>query len=126
MHVRILLTGLALSAAVAVSAETTNSPAKIRELSLRECIDLALSRNRDIEIEHLTVEMAGDVLSSAYGAYVPAFSFTARHDYVSQPSSIDAKKAGLDFPYELKTDTLRPELSGVLPIGMSYDFNAIA
>src|SRR5712672_3293406 len=126
MHIRILLLGLCLCAAGAVSAQTTNSPANPRALSLGECIDLALSRNLDLQIEHLTAEMSSDLLSSAYGVYVPVFSFTARHDYVSQPSTIDPKKAGQDFPYKLNTDTLRPELSGAIPFGLSYDFNAIA
>lgn len=123
MRVSILL-GVALGATFLASAQTTTSPVKARSLSLRECIDLALSRNLDLQIEHLTADIAGYNLSSAYGAYAPLFSFSARHGFVSQPGDFDPQKFNPDFPYEMQNDTLGPMLSGKLPMGLSYNFNA--
>ena len=124
MRFRTLL-GLVLCAAVTSSAQITNPPASIRSLSLRECIELALSKNLDLRIERLHQDMAADSLYGAYGVYDPVLSFTARRDFVSQPGDIDPKKPGTDLPYELTTDSLGPALSGVLPFGLSYDLNAI-
>jgi outer membrane protein TolC len=81
---------------------------------------MALSRNLDLQIEHLTTDIAGYNLSGAYGVYVPNLSFRAQHDFVDQPADFDPKKAGIDFPYQMENDTLQPGLTGKLPIGLSY------
>src|SRR5216684_6146614 len=119
-----LLAGLALCTALISSGQDTKLPSGTRSLSLRECIDLALRRNLDLQIEHLTADIAGYNLSGAYGAYIPAFSFRAQHNYISQPGDFDPQKFNQDFPYELKSDTLSPGLNGRLPIGLSYDLRA--
>ena len=111
-------------AMLAGSAYGAPATPEVRSLSLRECIDLALGRNLDLRIEHLTADVAGYNLSSSYGAYAPLFSFGARHDYVSQPGDFDPQKFNPDFPYEMKNDTLGPMLGGKVPIGLSYNFNA--
>jgi outer membrane protein TolC len=120
----LLLAGLALCTPLLATAQGTNVASSTRSLSLRECLDLALSRNLDLQIEHLNTDIAGFNLNGAYGVYVPAFSFRAQHDFVDQPADFDPKKAGLDFPYEMQNDTLSPGLSGKLPIGLTYGFNA--
>jgi len=103
----------------------TNSPApNTRALRLRECIDLALSRNLDLQIEHVNTDVAQYYLSGAYGVYVPTLSFRAQRDSVDQPGNFDPKKVSSDFPYELRSDTLEPGLKGALPIGLSYSLDA--
>jgi outer membrane protein TolC len=104
----------------------THPPEKTRTLSLRECILMALTRNLDLEIVRMSVDVARFNLNGSYGAYVPTFSFSARHDFVSQPPDFDPKKANFDFPYELTSDSAGPALNGLLPIGLSYDLNAVA
>jgi outer membrane protein TolC len=121
MRFRILL-GLIFCAIAVASAQTTNSPANTRPLSLRNCIDLALTRNLDLRIQHLTVEMAGDALSSAYGVYSPNFSFDATHSYESDLGSFDAKKFNPYMPAKITTDKLGADLNGKVPFGFSYDF----
>src|ERR1039458_5712042 len=123
MHIRILL-GLILGAAVAASAQTTNSPANQRALSLRECIDLALNRNLDLQIEHLTAEISGDALSSAYGVYVPKITVGATHSYETDPGEFDARKFNPYFPTEITTEKLGSELNGKVPFGFNYDFSS--
>jgi outer membrane protein TolC len=123
MSIRVLLGILALAAGAA-SAQNTNAPSNTRRLSLHECIDLALSCNLDLRIQHLTADMVRDNLTASYGAYAPLFSFGARHDYVNEPGDFDARKFNPYFPAEIKTDTLGPELNGKLPYGLSYDLSA--
>lgn len=119
MWFRILL-ALTLGYAGAVPAPAASAQPRTRFISLRECIELALTRNLDIRISRLHAEMAGYTLTGAYGPYVPVFSFRARHEFVSQPGDFDPQKFNLDQPYEMNTDLLGPALTGNLPIGMSY------
>jgi outer membrane protein TolC len=120
----LLLAGLTVCLPLLAPAQSTNLFARGRPLSLRESFDLALSRNLDLQIEHLTADLAGYSLSVAYGVYFPTFSFRAQHDFVDQPADFDPKKLSPDFPYEMKNNTLEPGLTGKLPIGMSYGLNA--
>ena len=119
-----LSAGLALLGPLIASGQLTNSFATTRQLSLRECFDLALRRNLDLQIERLTTDIASYNLFSSYGVYVPSISFRAEHDFVSEPADFDPKKAGLDFPYEMQNDLLEPGLRGKLPTGLSYGLTA--
>jgi outer membrane protein TolC len=121
MFVRILL-ALACACHWAAFSQETNAPAETRAMALRDCIDLALSHNLDLKIQYLSLDIARYNLGGAYGAYIPQFAFNARHDYISQPFEVDPKKAGVDYPYKMNTDTIGPSILGVLPMGLNYDF----
>ena len=121
MRVRILVV-IAVCAAVIAAAQTGPSPTAPRSLSLQQCIQLALNHNLDVQIERLTAGIAGFSLGGAYGAYDPTFSFTAKHAYVSEPGGFDPRKFNPYFPDELTTDTLGSSLTGLAPIGLSYNF----
>ena len=118
-----ILLALALQACSLAPAQTTNLSSTTRSLSLRECLDLAVSRNLDLRIEHLTADIAAYDLRGAYGVYSPIFTFEAQHSYLDQPGDFDPKKSGTDFPYQLGADTLSSGLTGQLPIGLNYDFS---
>lgn len=118
------LLALTAWACLAVSAQETMPAARARWLSLRDCFDLALGRNLDIQIEHLNTTIAHANLSGAYGAYIPTFSADARHEFVSQPGDFDSQKFNPDFPYELNADRIGSSLAGALPFGLSYDLSA--
>lgn len=120
----LLLAGLAVCAPLLARSQATNRFSSTRPLSLRESFNLALSRNLDLQIEHLTADIAGYNLSASYGVYVPNLSFRAQHDYLNEPPDLDPKKSGLDFSYQMQNDTLEPGLSGKLPIGLSYGVKA--
>ena len=124
---RKIFAGLILSASLAAVAQT-NPPAVApkRVLTLRQCIDLALSHNLDLQIEHETTDLARYNLAGSYGAWVPTLSFGAREDFVDQPPTFDPKKPGADFPYRLTTDTIGPNLKGRLPFGFNYDLNGVS
>src|SRR5438094_2024061 len=114
----LLLTALA---AAARSEAQTN-----RLLSLRDCIQLALQHNYDVQIERLTPEIARYTLEASLGAYEPLFNARAGQQFINQPSTFDAKKPGIDAPYELTTDTLGLGINGILPTGTSYDAGGTA
>src|SRR4051794_12280521 len=107
-------------------AEAAVSPTNSHPVSLQECIDLALSQNLDLQVQHLSTDIVRDQLTASYGPYVPSFSFFARHDTLSQPADFDPKKSGIDFPYQLNTDLAGTALNGVLPFGFSYNLNGQA
>ncbi len=121
---RLTLALLVSSIPLLASAQATNRFSATRPLSLRQCFDLALIRNLDLQIEHLNSEIAGFSLSSSYGVYVPNLSVRAEHDFLSSPADFDPKKAGLDFPYELQNNLVQPGLTGKLPTGLSYGLTA--
>ena len=123
-------------AALSAGAQPTNST--VRALSLKECIDLALQRNLDVQIAIESPIIAGHFLSAAYGlAYDPILSVTAQRTVFNQPTVFDKKALDndpirvpalgafkVDFPYELTTDSVGPGLTGRLPTGLSYNLAA--
>src|SRR3954462_10336284 len=104
MHFRILAR-LAACVLLTASAQAESPQTRTHALSLRECIDAALSRNLDLQIQHLTLDIARYELGGSYGAYTPTLSFEAGRRFISEPANFDPKKPGLDFPYELTTDS---------------------
>lgn len=123
MRERIVLV-LALCAGLGASAQGPSSAPAARSISLRECIELALTHNLDLQIERGVAEVKSDELVGGYGPFVPVFSFRARHEYDSQPGDFVPSKFNIDFPYIKTVDSLGSDLSGMLPIGLSYDFTA--
>jgi outer membrane protein len=122
MRIRILL-GLALCATAVASAQITNPPANTRPLSLRDCLDLALRHNLHLQIEHLTFDIAGDALSSAYGVYSPTYKFDATHGFDTILGDVDPRKFNPYFPAEITTEQMGSQLSGLAPFGFSYDLS---
>jgi outer membrane protein len=108
------------------SGQIESKAGTVRALSLKECVDLALQRNFDLQIEQLSADIARDNLTSAYGVYSPVFSFEAKHEYVSQPGDFDPNKSGPDFPYKESFDNAGPMLTGRVPFGLDYDFRGLA
>jgi HAE1 family hydrophobic/amphiphilic exporter-1 len=117
-----ILAGVSLLLSGAIESKA----ATVRSLSLNECLEFALQRNFDLQIERLYADIAGYNLTTAYGAYSPLFSFGAKHEYVSQPGDFDPNKAGVDFPYQESFDTAGPTLTGRVPFGLDYNFGAVA
>src|SRR5581483_674447 len=108
--------GLCIASACARAQDTHTKP-----LSLRDCFNLALARNLDIRIERLSVNLAGDALTSAYGIYSPNFSFGASHNFISEEGDFDPRKFNPYFPADITTQKIGPELDGKVPFGLSYD-----
>ena len=120
MRVQTLL-ALAICANISAFSQTTSAPASTWSLSLRNCLDLALSHNLTLQIQHLTFAIANDSLSSAYGVYSPIYSFEASHAYESALGNFDPQKFNPYFPADITTEKLGSHLSGLAPFGFSYD-----
>lgn len=92
-----------------------------RPLSLRECIELALEHNLDVQIERYGPEIARFNLRGAYGAYEPVFSFQAVRDFLEHPAKFDPDNFNPDYPFEATTDTVSAGFLGQLPSGLTYE-----
>jgi hypothetical protein len=108
-------------------AETTTEPPQTRNISLRECIDLALARSLGVQIARLNPTIAQYELKAYSGIYDPTLVLAASRNYVNQPENFDPKKLGasrIDQEYEQTIDRIGPSLGGRLPFGLHYDFYA--
>lgn len=120
MRIRILVM-MALCAAASVSGQTTHSALKTKPLSLKDCLDLALRQNLNLRIDRLTVNVAGDALSNAYGPYDPTLSLSASRSYADNPGDFDPRKFNPYFPADTTYGKAGMELNGALPTGFTYD-----
>jgi outer membrane protein len=121
-----MLLALALASPLMVAGQSNPPATRTRLLSLDESIEMALSRNLDLQIQRAYTDIARFDLNGSYGAYSPLLSFSATRDFLSQPGDFDPKKNGADAPYDLWTETTGPSMTGKIPFGLSYDINAQA
>src|SRR5690349_7478713 len=90
-----------------------------REMSLEDCIEVALHHNLDIQIKRLNPELARFTLEGAFGAWDPSLYGGADHEYRRQPGSVDSK--GRVIPgAEIETDNFTSGFQGLTPWGMIY------
>lgn len=112
---RILILTLCLTATLAPSARAQ----KQRELSLEECITIALQHNFSVRIARFNPEIARYALSSSYGGYDPIFFFKGQHDYNLSPGGVDTQGRSYSGT-ETDTDKFNTGIQGLLPWGMTY------
>jgi outer membrane protein TolC len=110
----LLLSGLFCRAAF--GAESTNT----QYLSLRECVELALARNPDLQIERVNPLIARATLSGSYGVYDPIFLNDARRENAADSGGFDPADFSRDAVYEAESEVVRSGLTGLLPSGLSY------
>ena len=109
----LILVGAGLSALA-----QTNAP-EPRQMSLEDCIQVALKHNMDIQIKRYSPEISQLTLKAAYGAYEPLFSISGGHSYNIQPGGLDQQGR----PYtgtETDANYLNSSFSGLLPWGLNY------
>jgi outer membrane protein TolC len=121
-----MLLALALASPLIVAGQSNPPGTRTRLLSLDESIEMALSRNLDLQIQRAYTDIARFDLNGSYGVYSPLLSFSATRDFVSQPGDFDPKKNGADAPYDLWTETAGPSLTGKIPFGLTYGITAEA
>lgn len=110
----ILLLGLALTSPPAMTGEPT------REISLRECVDLALENNLDIRIRQVQPNIDFFNLETSRGAYDPVFSFGATKSFRASPGSADPNSTRFGLGSDTRGETYSPGVSGTLPFGTQY------
>src|SRR6185503_15085160 len=93
----------------------------VRNLTLQECVQMAIERNLDIRIEQFRPQFDQYTLQGLYGYYEPAFSFEARENFNSSPGNFNPSSGFTVPPNETYTETYSAGFTGVLPSGLTYD-----
>ena len=78
---RLLGTLLVLAGVTLAVPAQTNAPAKVRQMSLQDCLQEALRHNLDAQIDRYDPKIAQYQLQGAYGGYDPVFNFSGQHDH---------------------------------------------
>lgn len=107
--------GLALSALTGVAAQSPTP----RDLSLQECIQLALQHNLDVQIERYNPQLALFSLNGVYGGYEPTWTVSGQHDHAE--SGPELLGGGFSIPGSQSDDNrFSSGLNGSTPWGMTY------
>lgn len=115
-----ILSGFTLAA----SAQT-NPPTTIRQLSLQQCIELALERNISLQIGRYNPEISLYTLKSDYGAFDPSASLLGEHIHSESGSQLLA--GGFVIPGARSDDNnFTTSLGGVSPVGTTYSIQGSA
>ena len=93
---------------------------EFRDMSLEDCIEVALHHNLDIQIKRLSPELARFTLEGVYGAWDPSLYGGADHEYRRQPGSVDSNGRAIPGA-EIETDNFSSGFSGLTPWGMIYN-----
>ncbi len=106
--------------AVFVEAQQTNN---VRQLTVQDCVRLALANNFDVQIESFNPRIAQFNYERLRGAYYdPVFDTTVLHSYNSRAGGLNPA-TGQPFASTVsESTTFAPGIAGVLPTGLMYDF----
>lgn len=110
-------------------AADTNAPAAVRQLSLQDCIELALKHNLDLQIDRYDPAVSLYALKGAYSPYDPLASFSGQHEHdVDVFKKVGTNSLGTNLFGRPIADinTFDSELTGTLPWGMTYDIKGNA
>ena len=118
------------NATIELTPTANNAPASMgdgsRNLSLNDCIDLALEKNLDLRIERYNPELSLYDLSIARAGYDPILNISAQNDYSKSGGSFNLF-TGTNTPGSINKDhRISADIGGSLPWGMSYDFFSTA
>jgi outer membrane protein TolC len=91
-----------------------------REISLGECLQTALSQNREIQIERINPRVAQLTLEASYGAYDPFLFADNRWESLADSGGFDPADFSRDAIYEADSEVSRFGLTGLLPTGLTY------
>lgn len=112
-----------MAATLAVFSQT-NPPANSRELSLQDCIELALKHNLDLQIDRYNPEIQLLSLQATYGYYDPTLNLSGQHDHSQSGSTL--LFGGFSVSGATSDDnSLSAQLSGYLPSGANYTLGTI-
>jgi outer membrane protein TolC len=102
---------------------TNVSAANLRQLSLQDCIQLALATNLDLQIDRFGPEVALFTLNGSYSYYDPVLALAGGHRHVDTGASFSSTTGGVAGS---KTDDNETSggLSGYLPSGLNYNLQA--
>jgi outer membrane protein TolC len=118
-HMRLLRILFVLASATAVVTAQTNAPPLVRQLSLQDCIQLALQHNLDLQIGRYNPQIALFNLNVGYGAYDPTFNLSGQHDH--NEAGRQLLGGGFIIPGSISDDnSFSGGFNGALPSGATY------
>ena len=119
---RILRILLVWAGACTVVMAQTNATQQVRQLSLQDCIQLALQHNLNLQIDRYGPRISLFNLRGDYSAYDPSFSFSGQHDHNESGSSVGNIGGGIvQAAGSISDDNVfSSALNGYLPSGATY------
>jgi outer membrane protein len=115
---RIFWFAAALTLQCGVSAQIIFTNQVTRNLSLQECVKIALEHNLDVKIARFDPEIARQNISVAYGSYEPVFEVGGTHSYNASPGGIDQQNRSYPGTTTDGND-YRAGIVGLLPTGLT-------
>jgi outer membrane protein TolC len=112
--------------ALGAGAQPAASPAGVREMSLKDCIQTALQYNFDVQIQRENVEIQRYGLSGDYGGYDPTLNISGQHNHANQAQFITVTEANSNVvsvlvPQINDADSFKTDVGGTSPWGLQYD-----
>jgi outer membrane protein TolC len=95
---------------------------KTRVLTIAEVVQMALTNNLDILISRLNPVIDQFTVNGLYGAFEPAFSMSAVHNYDDIPGGVFSQYGIAYGAAAENINSYVPGLTGVLPSGLTYNF----
>jgi outer membrane protein TolC len=89
-------------------------PRTVRELSLQDCIELALRENLDLQIERTKPQVQLYSLRSYYGGYDPTITLSGQHDHSETAATGTSGASTYD------DNQVSGGINGLLPWGTAY------
>lgn len=118
--------GLALAAALLAVSAAAAEPAS-RNLTLADCVGLALENNLDLRIERITREVAQQDVAAARGGYDPNLTLSAKRSHEETAGSSAGTAAGAleVLGSESDNDAYAATVGGATSLGgLSYEVGA--
>jgi outer membrane protein len=108
-----------LAGASTLALAQTNTPVDVRQLSLSDCIQLAVQHNLQLQIDRFGPVVSLYTLKANYGDYDPTLSLSGQHDHNEAGNQI--LSGGFTIPGSVSDDnSFSSTLKGLLPWGMTY------
>jgi len=121
-HIGILSAFFAVATA-AVAQTGTNAPAG-GAMSLKDCIQAALSHNFDVQVQRYNPQIALYNLDAAYSGYDPTFSASGQHSFNVSPSGYNPYSTNSTPSRTSDGNSFSSGINGtLLPWGLQYGLN---
>jgi outer membrane protein TolC len=114
-----LFATLACFAPAASLASVSPAP-PVRELSLEDCIRMALARNFDVQIQRFNPQISRFNLEASRGSYDPNWTFSGTERFSKSDVQIDPEFNVAIGGAETTTESGQSTISGVIPTGLNY------
>ena len=116
MRIIYSIVGVFLGFVITVDAQPANQSSRV--MSVQDCILQALKHNLDVQIERYAPIIDQFNLNGAYGAYEPAFRFSATEKFIASPGGFSSASGLAANPNQTYVESFSSGLGGLLPSGL--------